>query len=194
MHIMVLSMLSSAAEHTPPSPRRAARSAAGCQMVSAVREPAGGEACGCTAYVPAGRPTATDVLSTGIHGVVGPRPLDGSPVSQVYKPGPRARAHHCPLVSDPSEKFSCREVRSHLYTTPCIWARAPCRSHGTEAATCHSPLHTLHQAHHELVRDARAGLLSQAEGILQLLQCTHATATLPVLLLQLQRADQEAGG
>lgn len=56
-----------------------------------------------------------------------------------------------------------------------------------------SPLHPLHQVSHQLVRDAGAGLLSQAEGILQLLQSPHAPAALPVLLLEL-RADHRAPG
>lgn len=48
-----------------------------------------------------------------------------------------------------------------------------------------SPLHPLHQVGHQLVRDAGAGLLGQAEGVLQLLQRPHAPAALPVLLFEL---------
>lgn len=50
-----------------------------------------------------------------------------------------------------------------------------------------SPLHSLHQMHHQLVGDAGAGLLGQAEGVLQLLQSTHAPAALLVLLFELWR-------
>lgn len=54
------------------------------------------------------------------------------------------------------------------------------------AAPRPSPLHPLHQVGHQLVRDAGAGLLSQAEGVLQLLQSPHTPAALPVLLFELR--------
>lgn len=54
------------------------------------------------------------------------------------------------------------------------------------AAPGPSPLHPLHQVGHELVRDAGAGLLGQAKGVLQLLQRPRAPAAELVLLLKLR--------
>lgn len=48
-----------------------------------------------------------------------------------------------------------------------------------------SPAHSLHHVCDEAVRDARTGLFSEVEGVLQLLNGSYAAAARPPLLLQL---------
>lgn len=50
----------------------------------------------------------------------------------------------------------------------------------------HSPLYPLHHVCYQFVRDAWAGLLSQAKGILQLLHSSHIASSLLVLIFKLQ--------
>lgn len=57
----------------------------------------------------------------------------------------------------------------------------------------HSPLDPLHHVRYQFVRDAWAGLLSQAKGVLQLLHGSHVASSLLVLIFELQPRNRALG-
>lgn len=61
-----------------------------------------------------------------------------------------------------------------------------CQLHPSSHSRGHSPLYPLHHVCYQFVRDAWAGLLSQAKGILQLFHSSHIASSLLVLIFKLQ--------
>lgn len=61
-----------------------------------------------------------------------------------------------------------------------------CQLQPSSRSRGHSPLYPLYHVCYQFVRDAWAGLLSQAKGILQLLHSSHIASSLLVLIFKLQ--------
>lgn len=75
-----------------------------------------------------------------------------------------------------------------------VWTLHSCGASSPQLSLRHSsPLDPLHHVCYQFVRDAWAGLLGQAEGILQLLHGSHVASSLLVLIFELQPRNRALG-
>lgn len=77
------------------------------------------------------------------------------------------------------------------WSTRAVWFSAGSTPAHTQDT--HSPLDPLHHVCYQFVRDAWAGLLGQAEGVLQLLHGSHIASSLLVLIFELQSRNRPLG-